>query len=138
MSAVIVGTTAVDSIAVATIATTIAVGATTVGTIAAAIAVGTTAASIVAIRTCRDIIAVSAGWESGEGGSRGGGGGYRGGNDVSVRGRLVSNAVTHPTAVLATDAAHPFVSRRCPAEPGRVALSPAPFTVGHRGVGQGR
>ena len=75
---------------------------------------------------------------SGEGGSRGDRGGYRGSNDVSVRGRLVSNAVTHPMAVLATGAAGPFESRRCPADPGHVALSPAPFTVGHRVVGRGR
>ena len=57
---------------------------------------------------------------------------------MSVRGRLVSNAVTHPMAVLVTGAADPFESRRCPADPGHVALSPAPFTVGHRAVGRGR
>ena len=57
---------------------------------------------------------------------------------MRVRGRLVSNAVTHPMAVLATGAADPFESRRCPADPGHVALSPAPFTVGHRAVRQGR
>ena len=56
---------------------------------------------------------------------------------MSVRGRLVSNAVTHPMAVLATGAAGPFESQRCPADPGHVALSPAPFTVGHRAVGRG-
>ena len=67
-----------------------------------------------------------------------GGGGYRGGNDVSVRGRLVSNAVTHPMAVLATSVADPFESRRCPTDPGHVALSPASFTVGLRAVGRGR
>ena len=61
-----------------------------------------------------------------------------GSNDVSVRGRLVSNAVTHPMAVLATGAAGPFESRRSPADPGHVALSFAPFTVGHRAVGRGR
>ena len=64
-------------------------------------------------------------------------GGYRGSNDVSVRGRLVLNAVTHPMAVLATGGAGPFESQRCPADPGHVALSPAPFTVGHRAVGRG-
>ena len=101
------------------------VGTTAVGAIAAAIA----------IRACRDIIAAAASWESGEDGSRGGGGDYRGDNDVSVRGRLLSNAVTHPMAVLATGAADPFESRRCPADPGHVALSPAPFTVEHRVVG---
>ena len=57
---------------------------------------------------------------------------------MSVRGRLASNAVTHPMAVLATGAASPFKSQRCPAGPGHVALSPAPFTVGHRAVGRGR
>ena len=57
---------------------------------------------------------------------------------MSVRGRLVSNAVTHPMVVLATGAADPFESRRCPADPGHVALSPAPFTVGYRAVGRGR
>ena len=57
---------------------------------------------------------------------------------MSVRGRLVSNTVTHPMAVLATGAADLFESRRCPAGPGHVALSPAPFTVGHRAVGRGR
>ena len=97
MSTVIIGTTAVGAIVVATIATTIAVGTTIVGTIAAAIAVGTTAVGIIAaaiaIRTYRDIVAAAASRGSGEGGSRGGGGGYRGSNDVSVRGRLVSNAV---------------------------------------------
>ena len=112
VSAVIVATTAVGSIAVATIVTTKAVGTTAVGTIAVAIAAGTTAvgaiAAAIAIRAYRDIIAAVASRGSGEGGSRGGGGGYRGGNDVSVRGRLVSNAVTHPMAVLATGAADPF------------------------------
>ena len=87
-------------------------------------------ATAIAIRACRDIIAPATSRESGEGGSEGCGGGYRGGNDVSVRGRLVSNAVTHPMTVLATGAAGPFESRRCPADPGHVALSPAPFTVG--------
>ena len=57
---------------------------------------------------------------------------------MSVPGRLVSNAVTHPMAVLATDVADPFESRRCPEDPDHVALSPAPFTVGHRTVGRGR
>ena len=57
---------------------------------------------------------------------------------MSVRGSLVSNAVTHPMAVLATGAADPFEFRRCPADPGHVALSPAPFTVGHRAVERGR
>ena len=142
VSAVIVGTTAVGAIAVATIATTIAVGATAVGTIAIVIAIGTTAleiiAAAIAIRACRDIIAAVANRGSGEGGSRGGGGGYRGGNDVSVWGRLVPNAATHPMAVLATGAADTFESRRCPGDPGHVALSPATFTVGHRSVGRGR
>ena len=123
-----VGTTAVGAIAVGTIAVATAVATTAVGTIAAAIA----------IRVCRDIKATAASRESGEGGSRGGGGGYRGGNDVSVRGRLVSNAVTHPMAVLATVAPDPFESRRCPADPGHVALSPVPFTMGHRAVGRRR
>ena len=148
----IVGITAVGAITVATIATTIAVGTTAlgtiaaamavgniaIGTIAAAIVVGTTAASTVAIRACRDIIAAAASRGNGEGGSKGGGGGYRGGNDVNVRGRLVSYTVTYPMAVLATGVADPFESRRCPADPGHVALLPAPFTVGHRAVGRGR
>ena len=117
VSAVIVATTAVGAIAVATIVTTKAVGTTAIGTIAVAIAAGTTAAgttavgaiaAAIAIRAYRDIIAAVASRGSGEGGSRGGGGGYRGGNDVSVRGRLVSNAVTHPMAVLATGAADPL------------------------------
>ena len=67
-----------------------------------------------------------------------GGGVYGGGNDVSMRGRLVLNPVTHPMAVLATGVADPFESRRCPADPGHVALSRAPFTVGPRAVGRGR
>ena len=98
-----------------------------VGIAVSAMIVGTTAvgaiAAVIAIRACRDI---------------GGGGGYRGGNDVSVRGRLVSNAVTYPMAILATGAADSFESRRCPADPVHVALSPAPFIVGHRVVGRGR
>ena len=57
---------------------------------------------------------------------------------MSVWDRLVSNAVTYPMAVLATGAAEPFKSRRCPANPGHVTLSPAPFTVGHRVFGRGR
>ena len=93
-----------------------------------ATAVGTTAVGSIA--------AASRG--SGEGGSRGSGGGYRDSNDVSVRGRLVSNVVTHPMAVLATGAVDPLESRRCPADPGHVALSPSPFTVGHRAVGRRR
>ena len=113
-----------------------------VGIAVSAVIVGTTAvgviAAAIAIRACRGIIAAAASRGSGEGGSRGGGGGYRAGNDVSVRGRLVSNAVTHPMAVLATGVADPFESRRCPADPGYVALSPAPFTVGPRAVGRGR
>ena len=113
-----------------------------VGIAVSAVIVGTTAvgaiAAAIAIRACRDIIATAASRGRGEGESRGGGGGYRGGNDVSVRGKLVSNAVTHPMVVLATGAANPFESRRCPADPGHVALLPAPFTVGHRPVGQGR
>ena len=141
MSTVIVGTT-VGAITVATIATTVTVGATAVGTIAVVTGVGTTAvgaiAAAIAIRACRDIRAAAASRGSGEGGSRGGGGAYRGSNDVSVRGRLVLNAVTHPMAVLAAGAVGPFESRRCPADPGHVALSPAPFTVGHRAVGRGR
>ena len=56
---------------------------------------------------------------------------------MSVRGRLVLNAVTHPMAALATGVADPFESRLCPADPGHVALSPAPFTVGHRAIGRG-
>ena len=44
-------------------------------------------------------------------GAEGAEGGYRGGNIVSVRGRLVSNAVTHPMAVLSTGVADPFESR---------------------------
>ena len=62
----------------------------------------------------------------------------RGSNDVNVRGRLVSDAVTHPMAVLATGVADPFESRRCPADPGHVPLSSTPFTVGPRVVGRGR
>ena len=104
---------------------TVAVVTTAVGAIAAAIAMS----AIIAAATSRG---------SGEDGSRGGGGGYRGGNDVSMRGRLVSNAITHPMAVLATGVADPFESRRCPADPGHVAFSPAPFTVGPRAVGRGR
>ena len=107
-----------------------------VGIAVSAVIVGTTAvgaiAAAIAIRASRDIIAAAASWGSGEGGSRGGGGGYRGGNDVSVRGRLVS------MAVLATGVADPFESRRCPADPGHVALPPARFTVGHRALGRGR
>ena len=57
---------------------------------------------------------------------------------MSVRGRLVSNAVAHPMAVLATGVADPFKSRRCLTDPGHVALSPAPFTLGPRAVGRGR
>ena len=57
---------------------------------------------------------------------------------MSVQGKLVSNAVTHPMAVLATSVADPFESRRCSTDPGYVALSPAPFTVGPRTVGRGR
>ena len=57
---------------------------------------------------------------------------------MSVRGRLVSNAVAHSMAVLATGVADPFEARRCPTESGHVALSPAPFTVGPRAVGRGR
>ena len=127
MSTVIVGTT-VGAITVATIATTVTVGTTAVETIAVATAVGTTAVGAIA--------AASRG--SGEDGSRGGGGGYRGSNDVSVRGRLVSNAATHPMAVLATGAVGIFESRQCPTDPGHVAFSPAPFTVGHRAVERGR
>ena len=113
-----------------------------VGIAVSAVIVGTTAvgaiAATIAIRACRGIIAAAASRGSGEGGSRGCGGGYRGGNDVSVRVRLVSNAVAHPMAVLATGVADRFESRRCPADPGHVALSPAPFTVRPRAVGQGR
>ena len=113
-----------------------------VGIAVFAVIVGTTAVGVIAaakaIRACRSIIAAATSRGSGEGGSRGGGGGYRGGNDVSVRGRLVSNAVTHPMAVLATGVADPFESRRCPADPGHVALSSAPFTVGLRAVGRRR
>ena len=98
---------------------------TAIGAIATAIAIS----AIIAAATSRG---------SGEDGSRRGGGGYRDGNDVSMRGRLVLNAVTHPMAVLATGIADPFESRRCPADPGHVALSPAPFTVGPRAVGRGR
>ena len=113
-----------------------------VGIAVSAVIVGTTAvgaiAAAIAIRACRGIVAAAASRGSGEGGSKGvGGGGYRVGNDVSVRGRLVSNAVTHPMAVLATGVADPFESRRCPADPGHVALSPAPFIVGPRAVGRG-
>ena len=57
---------------------------------------------------------------------------------MRVRGRVVSNAVTQPMAVLATGVADPFESRRCPADPGHVALSPAPFTMGPRAVRRGR
>ena len=56
---------------------------------------------------------------------------------MSARGRLVSNAVTHPMVVLAAGT-NPFESRRCPADPGHVALSTAPFTVGRQAVGRGR
>ena len=111
VSAVIVGTT-VGAITVATIATTIAVGAITLGTIAVATAVGTTAvgaiAAAIAIRACCDIKAAATSRGSGEGGNEGR---YRGGNDVSVQGRLASKAVTHPMAVLATGAAGTFESR---------------------------
>ena len=108
-----------------TAVSTVIVGITAVGAIAAAIAIS----AIIAAATSRG---------SGEDGSRRGGGDYRGGNDVSMRDRLVLNAVTHPVAVLATGVADPFESRRCPADPGHVALSPAPFTVGPRTVGRGR
>ena len=57
---------------------------------------------------------------------------------MSVRGRLVSNEVTHPMAVLATGAADLFESRRCPADPSHLALSPAPFTVRRQAVWRGR
>ena len=100
-------------------------------------AVGAIAAAIV-IRACRGVIAAAASRGNGEGGTRGGGGGYRGSNDVSMRGRLISNVVTHPMVVLATGVADPSESRRCPAYPSHVALSPAPFTVGPRAVGRGR
>ena len=104
-----------------------------------AVIVGTTAAgAIAAAIAISAIIAAATSRGSGEDGSRRGGGGYRGGNDVSMRGRLVLNAVTHPMAVLATGVADPFESRRCPADPCHVALSPAPFTVGPRAVGRGR
>ena len=39
---------------------------------------------------------------------------------------------------LATGVADPFESRRCPADSGHVAFSPAPFRVGPRAVGRGR
>ena len=101
-----------------------------VGITMSAVIIGTTAVgAIAAAIATRAIIAAAANWGSGEGGSRGGGGGYRGGKDASVRGRLVSNAVTHPIAVLATGVADPFEARRGPAKP---------FTVGHRAVGRGR
>ena len=113
-----------------------------VGIAVSAVLVGTTAvgaiAAAIAIRACRGTVAAAASRGGGEGGSREGGGDYRGGNDVSVRGRLVLNAVTHPMAVLATGVADLFESRRCPADPGHVALSPAPFTVGPRAVGRER
>ena len=113
-----------------------------VGIAVSAVIVGTTAAgaiaAAIAIRACRGIVAAAASRGSGEGGSRGGGWGYRGGNDVSVRGRFILNAVTHPMAVLATGVADPFESRRFPTDPGHVALSPAPFTVRPRAVGRGR
>ena len=73
------------------------VGTTAVGAIAAAIAIS----AIIAAATSRG---------SGEDGSRRGGAGLQGGNDVSMRGRLVLNAVTHPMAVLATGVADPFES----------------------------
>ena len=57
---------------------------------------------------------------------------------MSVRGRLVSNAVKHPMVVLVTGVTDPFESRRCPADPGHVTLSPASFTVEPRAVGRGR
>ena len=110
------------------------VGITVSAVIVETIVVGAIAAAI----AIRAIKAAAASRGSGEGGNRGAGGGYRGGNDVSVRGRLVSNAVTHPMVVLATGVEDPFESRRCPADPGHVALSLAPFTVGHRAVGRGR
>ena len=79
-----------------------------------AVIVGTAAveavAAAIAIRACRGTLAAAASRGSGEGGSRGGYRGYRGGNDVSVRGRLVSNAVTHPMAVLTTGVVDPFES----------------------------
>ena len=106
-----------------------------VGIAVSAVVVGTTAvgaiAAAIAIRACRDIIAAAASRGSGEGGSR------VGGNDVSVRGRLGSNAVTHPMAVLATSVADRFDTRPCPPDPGHVVLSPAPFAVGPRAVGRG-
>ena len=123
-----IGGTTVGAITVATIAATVTVGATAVGTIAVATAVGTTAVGVIAVSTAVGTTAVGAIAAAI----------YRGSNDVSVRGRLVANAVTHPMAVLATEAAGPFESQRCPADPGHVSLSPAPFTVGHRAVGRGR
>ena len=127
MSTVIGGTT-VGAITVATIAATVTVGATAVGTFAVATAVGTTAVGAIAVNTAIGTTAVGAIAAAI----------YRGSNDVSVQGRLVANAVTHPMAVLATEAAGPFESQRCPADPGHVSLSPAPFTVGHQAVGRGR
>ena len=127
MSTVIGGTT-VGAITVATIAATVTVGTTAVGTIAVATAVGTTAVGAIAVSTAVGTTALGAIAAAI----------YRGSNDVSVRGRLVANTVTHPMAVLATEAAGPFESQRCPADPGHVSLSPAPFTVGHRAVGRGR
>ena len=102
------------------------VGITAVGSIAAAIA----------IRACRDTIATAASRGSGEGGSRVDGGGYRGGKDVSMRSRLVSNEVTHPMAVLATGAADPFESRRCPADPGPLPFRPHHSQWGTKPLGE--
>ena len=80
-----------------------------VGITVSAVIVGTTAVGVIAAAIAiRAIIAATTSRGSGEDGNRGGGGGYRGGNDVSVRGRLVSNAVTHPMAVLATGVANSF------------------------------
>ena len=110
-----------------------------VGITVSAVIVGTTAVgAIAATAAISAITAAATSRGSEEDGSKTGGGGYRGGNDVSMRGRLVLNAVTHPMAVLATGVADPFESRRCLADPDHVALSPAPFTVGPRAVGRGR
>ena len=132
-----IGGTTVGAITVPTISATVTVGATTVGTITIATAVGTTAVATAVGTTAVGAIAVSTAVGTTAVGAIAAAI-YRGSNDVSVRGRLVANAVTHPMAVLATEAAGPFESQRCPADPGHVSLSPAPFTVGHRAVGRGR
>ena len=110
-----------------------------VGITVSAVIVGTTAVgAITAAIAISAIIVAATSRGSGEDGSRWGGGGLQGRQQGGRAGQMVSNAVTHPMAVLPTGVADPFDARRGPVDPGHVVLSPAPFTVGHRAVGRGR